>query len=234
MVSGDVVVEETKKEMSSKWCCLHNQKRFRPKYPDSCVVSYVFRNFNVDEHEKILDLGCGAGRHLRFLAREGFDAHGIDFSESGIDHAKAQLECEGLNVTCQVATCDKIPYEDNYFDGCLAIGSIYYCTTDMIKKAADEIFRVLKLGGKALIVVRSTEDYRFKSGKEVEKHTIIVGETDKSKCAANECGMLMHFFDREELNGLFDKFKKITIDRGIVTHENEQYEDNDFFVALEK
>ena len=29
------------------------------------------------------------------------------------------------------------------------------------------------------------------------------------------------FFGREELNGLFGKFKKITIDRVIVTHENE-------------
>ncbi|MDR2817409.1 MAG: class I SAM-dependent methyltransferase [Oscillospiraceae bacterium] len=234
MERGNVDIEDVKKEMPSKWSCLHSQERFRPKYPDSGVVKYVFRNFNTNKHEKVLDVGCGAGRHLRFLAREGFDAYGIDFSESGIGHAKKQLECEGLNAVCQVATVDKIPYDDNYFDGCLAIGSIYYCTADAIKKAADEIFRVLKPGGKALVVVRSTEDYRFKGGREVEHHTIIGEETDKSKCAASEHGMSLYFFDRKELEELFNKFSKITIDRVIATHENEQYEDNDFFVSLEK
>ena len=37
---------------------------------------------------RVLDLGCGAGRHARHLARKGYDTTGIDLSASGIAAAK--------------------------------------------------------------------------------------------------------------------------------------------------
>lgn len=45
---------------------------------------------------RILDLGCGKGRHSRFLAEKGFDVTGVDISESSIQYAR-QFEAENLS-----------------------------------------------------------------------------------------------------------------------------------------
>lgn len=47
-----------------QWIALHQNKRYRPKYPSETVVQFVFRNFIRDGKTKVLDLGCGAGRHV--------------------------------------------------------------------------------------------------------------------------------------------------------------------------
>lgn len=49
-----------------QWINLHKNKRYRPKYPSEIVVQFVFRNFSSDGKTKVLDLGCGAGRHVFF------------------------------------------------------------------------------------------------------------------------------------------------------------------------
>lgn len=47
---------------------------------------------------KFLELGCGFGAQLRFLWEEGFDAEGIDGSQTAVDYAKALPGRRGLVV----------------------------------------------------------------------------------------------------------------------------------------
>ena len=42
-----------------EWIALHQNKRYRPKYPSETVVQFVFRNFERNGITKVLDLGCG-------------------------------------------------------------------------------------------------------------------------------------------------------------------------------
>lgn len=66
------------------WTNLHKESRYRPKYPSETVVQYVFRNFERCGSEKVLDLGCGAGRHIFFMAAEGIIPYGLDYSSEGV------------------------------------------------------------------------------------------------------------------------------------------------------
>lgn len=220
--------------MKNMWENLHSQNRFRPKYPAEAIVQFVFRNFDRDKSNKILDLGCGAGRHVYFMASENIDAYGIDISKNGIDYTKKILENSGLNANVRVASVDNIPYKDNYFDGIVSYGVLYYCNMNEIKKSVAEIRRVLKPGGKALLVVRNTKDYRYGNGKEIEKNTFIINEENCSKCAFNENGMHMHFFDLNEVKELFKQFSKVAIDEIIETHEDMKYCDANFMINLVK
>lgn len=73
------------------WTNLHKESRYRPKYPSETVVQYVFRNFERCGSEKVLDLGCGAGRHIFFMAAEGIIPYGLDYSSEGVTYTQNML-----------------------------------------------------------------------------------------------------------------------------------------------
>ncbi|MDP4176906.1 MAG: class I SAM-dependent methyltransferase [Bacillota bacterium] len=221
-------------DIQKKWEMLHSQSRFRPKYPSEQIVQFVFRNFTRNEKTKVLDLGCGAGRHVYFMANENIDTYGVDISKEGISNAKKTLEYAGLKATLKVAAVDELPFEDNIFDGIVCYGVLYYCKKYEIKKAIEEIYRILKPSGKGILVVRNKKDYRFGDGKEIEKNTFIIQEEDSNNGAFNENGMTMHFFEKDELQSLFSKFKNVFIDEIIETHENGKFCDSNFKVVFEK
>ena len=52
-------------------------------------VDYLEAVLNMQPGMRVLDVGCGPGRHAHELARRGFDVHGIDISQSFIDLAAA-------------------------------------------------------------------------------------------------------------------------------------------------
>ena len=222
------------KTTQNLWENLHKQNRFRPKYPSEMVVQFVFRNFNRDGKTKVLDLGCGAGRHVYFMANENIDTYGTDISKDGIEYTKTILKQHGLDADLKVASVDNIPYKDNYFDGIICSGVLCYCDSNELKEAAKEIFRVLKPNGKVIINTRNTKDYRYGKGKKIEKNTFIIEEDDKSKCAFNETDMKMHFVELEEVKELFNNFSGVTVDESIKTHENGLYCDSDFIIILTK
>ncbi|NFO13098.1 class I SAM-dependent methyltransferase [Clostridium botulinum] len=216
------------------WRKLHSQSRFRPKYPSELIVQYVFKNFKRDGKAKVLDLGCGAGRHVFFMANENLETYGIDISNEGVEYTKKILEQSDLKGNIECGSVSDLPYSDNYFDGIISYGVLYYCSIEEIKKAINEIYRVLKRGGKALVVVRTTKDYRYGNGTEIERNTFFIEEQDKNKCAFNENGMKMHFFTKSEIKTLFIAFKDIMIDTIEQTSENEKYKDSNFIIQLEK
>ncbi len=53
---------------------------------------------------KIIDLGCGVGNYILYLANRGFDATGLDISESAIQIAKKSALEKGINCSFIVAS----------------------------------------------------------------------------------------------------------------------------------
>lgn len=52
-------------------------------------VDFLVRELNLSPGDRILDVGCGPGRHSLELAQRGFQVHGIDISETFIDLANS-------------------------------------------------------------------------------------------------------------------------------------------------
>jgi SAM-dependent methyltransferase len=59
-------------------------------------VDTIVRLLNLRPGDRVLDVGCGPGRHAHELARRGISVHGIDISQTFIDLASAQ-KIEGLS-----------------------------------------------------------------------------------------------------------------------------------------
>lgn len=215
-----------------QWINLHKQKRHQPRYPHQLVVSFALRTFK--QGGAILDLGCGAGRHLKFLAENGFEAYGCDYSSSGIQASQELLASANLKANFEIASVDNLPYDDEFFDGLICFGVLYYNDKQSIQKAAGEIFRVLKKGSKALILVRNLEDYRYEKAKKLSKYEVIIQENDEKRSAFKENDMPMYFFDKDEVKRVFYHFKNLEINRIRTSFDNDSYADDDFAIVCEK
>lgn len=103
--------------------------------------------------ENILDLGCGKGKETIEAARltgpEG-KAVGLDITEAMIEAAYRNAEKENLpNVWFVKGDIEKLPFEDSVFDAVISNCVINHAKSK--KRVYEEIFRVLKYGGRFVI-----------------------------------------------------------------------------------
>lgn len=127
--------------------------------PSPAVVDFV-----KDKKGKILDLGCGSGRN--FIKIKKGKIYGVDFSEKMIELAKKDAKKKKIDV--ELAVMDKkIPYKDEFFDYAICVAVLHCLNKKEQKIMIDELYRVLKKGGKALISVWGKKSPRLKNaGKE--------------------------------------------------------------------
>ncbi len=108
---------------------------------------------NYCEQGQILDIGTGPGWLLIKLHEHSpaLHCHGIDISPSMVAKAAANVHWTGLAGVIEVKKGDAshIPYEDAFFDAVVSTGSIHHWKEPV--RALDEIYRVLKDGGYALL-----------------------------------------------------------------------------------
>jgi len=61
--------------------------------------------------KKVLDIGCGTGIYVDYLAKKGFEATGVDFVKEFIDFAKKHYQGKFL-----AADAYKLPFKNKSFD----------------------------------------------------------------------------------------------------------------------
>lgn len=107
--------------------------------------SKVVNRLKTYRSKRVLDLGCGSGRHVIELASAGFEVCGIDFSQEALALAKKWLKTSKLTAKLKRGNIHKkLPYRSNFFDAVIAIDSIHYENSKAMNTTLDEIQRVLK------------------------------------------------------------------------------------------
>jgi len=172
----------------------------------------LFKKHNV---KRILDLGCGSGRHTVCFAKRGFDVYGIDIAKEGIKITKGWLEKEKLQADLKIGSIyKKLPYQDNLFDAVISTNTIHHARIKNIRKAIREIERVLKPKGLIFITVRKRKFRRFypkltiieKYGKQKTRYKVI-GPRTYVPIEGGEKGLLHYLFNKELLKKEFKNFK---------------------------
>ena len=156
--------------------------------------------------KRILDIGCGTGRHLVYLASKGFQMFGFDASQHAIDLAEQWLNEEELSakiIRCRME--DGFPYADRLFDAVVSIQVIHHNRIRDIQSTIAEIERVLRPQGYIFITVpiltgepvSPEDDWGL---KEVEPGTYLPQKGPES-------GILHHFFSEEDILEAFSAFR---------------------------
>lgn len=187
------------------WDELYADKTFHPpKYPEPVVVRWVIEELK--HGARVLDLGCGSGRHLRMLNTEGFAPYGCD----------AHSDPSWYNF--RRCSASSLPYGDGMFDAVLCWGVLYYLPIEECKEAFDEIYRVLHPGGKALIMVKAPGDRR-----------------EAGACIPQaEHGMELLFLSEQDIRGFTEKFLFCKLEVATQTLVNQSFTERDYHVYLTK
>jgi len=201
--------------MGQKWEKVYSKAFGGTWYPNEGVVRfaarYLKRRAGIDVWDvkrkvgRILDAGCGNGRHVVFFSQQGFDVYGIDISQEAVEIAKAWLDKEGLKAHLQVRNMERLPFENEYFDVVISCEVLDHIPFLKAKKVLQEIVRASAKGAYIYITLRSTEDSEYGRGQEVEKNTFVLEE-------GYEKGIIQHFFDFGEIEELFTGFKIFDIE----------------------
>jgi len=102
--------------------------------------------------KRVLEIGCGMGAYARHCAAYAKEFYAIDLSLKSIELTKRRFELYGINnAHVQQGDAENLDFQDNFFDYVYSNGVIHH--TPNTNKAACEIYRVLKPGGEAVVMI---------------------------------------------------------------------------------
>ncbi len=207
-----------------EWNQILRRKEYSPENPDRIVVNLA-SILEKRKADRVLDLGCGTGRHLIYLADLGFEAYGADISETGLRIARKRLRSRKLEAEIMKCDMKSIPLRDSCFEAVICVRTIYHQKQKEIQKTISEIQRVLKKNGLFLANFHSKRSSKYGKGTKVEEDTF----TQEN---GPEKGVLHHFVDEDELSELFRDFKIVDLETQEKTTES--YLRSHFNVLAEK
>ncbi|HTY81615.1 MAG TPA: class I SAM-dependent methyltransferase, partial [Dehalococcoidales bacterium] len=129
--------------------------------------------FKEKGYQKILDLGCGTGRHSLYLARRGFDVYATDVSPTAVKIAGEKAVELGLDIHFKQHDMRDIPFGDNFFDAAICTWTLHHGTVAQIQRTIDEVRRTLKKGGTFITDMPSVTTAGARNGREIEKNTVV-------------------------------------------------------------
>ena len=167
---------------------------------------------------RVLDIGCGNGRHCIYLAKEGHHVIGLDVSAHGLKIAKKWILKEKLIVHLVLGDMAFQPFRNLSFDVLICMYTIYHAPIKKIVKTINENHRILKKHGMGLFTLLSINDYHYGKGKEIEKNTFLQHE----RVLGTETYHLQyhHYFNEKEARQVFSKFEIIRLKEFKIMEKN--------------
>jgi SAM-dependent methyltransferase len=117
---------------------------------DIYVFDQILRG-NITTGMRVLDAGCGYGRNLVHLLREGCEIFAVDASANCVEHVRqlsSSLKTELPPENFQVSSIERMPFADEFADVVICNSVLHFARDHQHFLAMlAEIWRVLKPGG---------------------------------------------------------------------------------------
>jgi SAM-dependent methyltransferase len=77
-------------------------------------VDFIEKEINYDKNCKILDVGCGTGRHAIELTKRGYEVTGVDLSENMLGKARKNASNAGFEIDFRQSDARNLPFEEEF------------------------------------------------------------------------------------------------------------------------
>lgn len=201
--------------------------------PSGGVVDF-WETFAKEKSPKTgIEMGCGKGRNVIWLAKQGVDMIGFDFSPAAIREAQTRAEKAGIADRAHFAVRDATKmwqFPENSFDiaiDCFALTDIE--SEEGRANAIREFYRVLKPGGYLMAYLLSTDDA-------FHKEMIKKSPAHEKNAFLHNTGKFEKVFDEQEIHDLYKNFKVIEQKRveKLATFFGKDYACRHFWLILQK
>ncbi len=117
---------------------------------DIYVFDQILRG-NLAPEMRVLDAGCGYGRNLVHLLREGCEVFALDANAEGVEHVRELSRVLGTGLPAgnfQVGTIERMPFPDGFADAVICNSVLHFARDEKHFDAMlAELWRVLRPGG---------------------------------------------------------------------------------------
>ncbi len=174
--------------------------------------------FSRHSGKKLLEIGAGIGTDLSQFAKNGAEVTDIDLSAGHLALAKENFELRGLDGTFVHHDAETLPFDDNTFDVVYSNGVIHH--TPNTSKVVREIYRVLKPGGKVIIMVYAEHSLHYWArlvyALGLRKNMLeewSIGEIMSRHVELSETGAkpLVKVYTKKRIEKMFSTFKNISV-----------------------
>ncbi|HEX2869512.1 MAG TPA: class I SAM-dependent methyltransferase [Ignavibacteriales bacterium] len=149
--------------------------------PGEC--DFIEKEISCNKRLKILDVGCGTGRHAIELTKRGYNVTGVDLSDSQLARAREKAMETGLNIDFRKEDARNLPF-NNEFDLALMIcegGFPLMETDEMNFEILKSASRSLKDGGKFIFTTLNGLFPIFNSIEEFSQSAALEGNSQYRK-----------------------------------------------------
>jgi ubiquinone/menaquinone biosynthesis C-methylase UbiE len=195
---------------------------------ESIFMAHIWKS---QGFRKVLDIGCGKGRHSLLFAEFGFDVSGVDISDSAVERSTELIKEKGFDSNICKADFRELPFPTMSFDGVFSFLTLSHSDTSGVKQALKEIHRILKSDGEMFISINSSNSRTFTSRKYqmLDKNTLIKTKEGPEKGEP-------HFYaDYDLMMELLEEFHIISMNHTQTIYHNEtKAESWNYFVRARK
>ncbi len=117
---------------------------------DIYVFDQILRG-NLGAGMRVLDAGCGYGRNLVHLLREGAEVFAVDANPEGVEHVRALAAMLAPGLPAEnfvVAGLEAVPFRDGFVDAVICNSVLHFARDEgHFLAMVSELWRVLRPGG---------------------------------------------------------------------------------------
>jgi len=182
-------------------------------YPNEELVKFVNRYVDRRKTLKVkkknltfLDVGCGAGRNLKFLLENGFKVIGVDLSKIAINQSKKLLKFYGFDKSRYKllnSTSEYLNFQENSIDYVISDCALDSMSNSEFLKTIEIIYKILKPKGLFYLNLINIKKI-IQSGKLLNRYDLLISSKHENQT-------IQSYFDLKRINKSFKKFKFLDI-----------------------